>query len=94
MKRKLYNPMILVLLVLLPLVAFSGTGQKASESYYGQLQSLLSRQSLKVRPKASERDVNLVEVEKGAAGVLLGASLDRAPLRSPWPPLVCLSRPV
>ena len=76
MKRKFCNPMILVLLVLLPLIAFSGTGQKASESYYGQLKSLLTRHSLKVRPKASDRDVNLVEVEKGAAGVLFGSSMD------------------
>jgi hypothetical protein len=76
MQRKLYNPMILVLLVLIPLIAFSGTEQKATESYYEQLKSLLTRQTLKVRPKTSERDVNLIEVEKGAAGVLFGASMD------------------
>jgi len=76
MKRKLFNPIILILLVLIPLLAFSGTEQKASESYYGQLKSMLSRKTLKVRPKASERDVNLIDVEKGAAGVLFGASMD------------------
>jgi len=76
MKRKLYNPMILILLVLIPLIASSGTEQKASESYYEQLKSLLTRKTLKVRPNASKRDVNLIEVEKGAAGVLFGASMD------------------
>ncbi|OHB82988.1 MAG: hypothetical protein A2Z38_03555 [Planctomycetes bacterium RBG_19FT_COMBO_48_8] len=76
MKRKLYNPMILVLLVFVPLIAFSGTEQKASESYYEQLKSLLTRKTLKVRPNASKRDVNLIETEKGAAGVLFGASMD------------------
>jgi len=76
MKRKLYNPMILVLLVLIPLIAFSGTEQKASESYYEQLKSLLTRKTLKVRPNASKRDVNLIDTEKGAAGVLFGASMD------------------
>ena len=76
MKRQLYNPMILVLLVLIPLIAFSGTEQKTSESYYEQLKSLLTRKTLKVRPNASKRDVNLIEVEKGAAGVLFGASMD------------------
>ena len=76
MKRKLFNPIILILLVLIPLLAFSGTEQKESDSYYGQLKSMLSRKTLKVRPKASERDVNLIEVEKGAAGVLFGASMD------------------
>jgi hypothetical protein len=76
MKRKLFNPLILILLVLIPLLAFSGTEQKGSESYYGKLKSMLSRKTLKVRPKASERDVNLIDVEKGAAGVLFGASMD------------------
>jgi len=68
--------MILVLLVLIPLIAFSGTEQKTSGSYYEQLKSLLTRKTLKVRPNASDRDVNLIEVEKGAAGVLFGASMD------------------
>jgi hypothetical protein len=76
MKRKLYIPIAVFLFVLLPLIAFSDTEQKLSESYYGQLKSLLTRKTLKVRPKASERDVNLVEVEKGAAGVIFGASMD------------------
>jgi len=76
MNRKRYTPIVLFLLVLLPLIAFSGTEQKASESYYGQLKSLLTRKILNVRPKASKRDVNLIEVEKGAAGVLFGASMD------------------
>ena len=76
MKRKLYNPIVLILLVLLPLIAFSGTEERASESYYGQLKSLLTRKTLKVRPKASERDINLIEIEKGAAGILFGASMD------------------
>jgi hypothetical protein len=76
MKRKLFNPLILILLVLIPLLAFSGTEQKGSESYYGKLKSMLSRKTLKVRPKVSERDVNLIDVEKGAAGVLFGASMD------------------
>ncbi len=76
MKRKFYNPMILVLFVLAPLIAFSGAEQTTAESYYEQLKSLLTRKTLKVRPNASNRDVNLIEVEKGAAGVLFGASMD------------------
>jgi hypothetical protein len=76
MKRKLYNRIVLILLVLLPLIALSGTEEKTSDSFYGQLTSLLTRQTLKLRPKASERDVNLIEVEKGAAGVVFGASMD------------------
>ncbi len=74
MKRARYIPIFL--LVLLPLIAFSETEQKASDSYYKQLKSMLTRHTLKVRPKPSDRDVNLIEVEKGAAGVLFGASMD------------------
>jgi len=76
MKRKRYTTMVLFLLVLLPLIAIFGTEQKASESYYSQLNSLLTRKILKIRPKASKRDVNLIEIDKGAAGVLFGASMD------------------
>ena len=78
MKRELYNPIMLILLVLIPLIAFSGTEQKEPDSYYKQLKSLLGRRTLKVRPNPSERDVNLIEVEKGAAGLLFGASMDEA----------------
>ena len=84
MKRFYYTPIVLILLVMLPLFAFSGRStpascdaeQKKAESYYEQLKSLLTRKTLKVRPKASKRDVNLIETEKGAAGVLFGASMD------------------
>ncbi len=84
MKHFYYIPIVLILLVMVPLFAFSGRNtpvscnaeQKTAESYYGQLKSLLSRKTLKVRPKASKRDVNLIEGEKGAAGVLFGASMD------------------
>jgi len=64
------------LLVLFPGNAFSDTEQKPSESYYEQLKSLITRQTLKVRPKTSEQDVNLIEIEKGAAGVRFGATMD------------------
>lgn len=84
MKRFYYTPIVLILLVMLPLLAFSGRStpalcdakQKTAESYYEQLKSLLTRKTLNIRPKASERDVNLIEAEKGAAGVLFGASMD------------------
>lgn len=77
MKRFYYTPIIFILLVMLPLFAISGDiEQKIAESYYGRLKSLLSRKTLNVRPKASERDVSLIEPEKGAAGVLFGDSMD------------------
>jgi hypothetical protein len=76
MKRKLCTRVVVCLIVLLPLIAFSGAEQKASESYYGQLKSMLTRKTLNVRPKASERDINLIDIEKGGAGVLFGASMD------------------
>jgi hypothetical protein len=50
--------------------------QDRPETYYGKLKSLLTRKTLHVRPKAAERDVNLIEIEKGAAGVCFGASMD------------------
>ncbi len=45
-------------------------------SYYGQLKSLLSRSNPYILPKASEQDIDLIETKKGAAGVLLGATMD------------------
>lgn len=77
MKRTFHVPVIVVLLLLVSLVAFSGAEQSASESYYGRLKSLVTgRHIISIHPKASERDVNLIEVEKGAAGVLFGATMD------------------
>ncbi len=77
MRRKIRASIIVIVLALLCLVPFSGAEQTASESYYVRLKSLVTgRHFLRVRPKASERDVNLIEVEKGAAGVLFGASMD------------------
>lgn len=84
MKHFYYIPIVLILLVMVPLFAFSGRNtpvscnaeQKIAQSYYEQLKSLLTRKALKVRPKASKRDVNLIEAEKGAAGVLFGESMD------------------
>ena len=76
MNGKSYIWLSVVLLVLFPFVSFSDTEEKSSASYYEQLKSLVSRRTLTVRPKESERDVNLIEVEKGAAGVLFGASMD------------------
>ncbi len=78
MRRFYYTSIVLILLLMLPLFALSGCNaeQKVAESYHGQLKSLLIRKTLKVRPKVSERDVNLIEVEKGAAGVLFGESMD------------------
>lgn len=69
MKRFYYTPIFLILLVMLPLFAFSGCNaeKKIAESYMAE--SLLSRKNLKVRPKASKRDVNLIEDEKGAANL-------------------------
>ena len=76
MNGKLYTVLAMVMIVMFPLVAFSDAEEKLEASYYDQLKSLLSRKTLSVRPKESERDVNLIEVEKGAAGVLFGASMD------------------
>jgi len=77
MKRKPEIPISVVLLLLVCLIPFSGAGQTASESYYAQLKSLVTgRHILRVRPKPSERDINLIEIEKGAAGVLFGATMD------------------
>lgn len=76
MKRFYYTPIVLILLVMLPLFAFSGcnTEKKIAESYIAE--SLLSRKNLKVRPKASERDVNLIEAEKGAVNLQKTSSED------------------
>lgn len=93
MKREPYTPIIVLLVVLLPLIRFSGCSapvrkqaetnheppkslQDQPETYYGKLKSLLTRKILHVRPRATERDVNLIEIEKGAAGVCFGASMD------------------
>lgn len=77
MRCKIHISIGAVLLLLLCLVPFSGAEQTASESYYGRLKSLVTgRHIINIRPKASDRDVNLIEVEKGAAGVLFGASMD------------------
>ncbi|HNY78978.1 MAG: hypothetical protein RBS72_15470 [Sedimentisphaerales bacterium] len=77
MKRKLQVPIVVVLFLLVCLIPFSGAGQTASESYYAQLKSLVTgRHILRVRPNASAQDVSLIEVEKGAAGVLFGATMD------------------
>ncbi len=77
MKRKLQVPIVVVLFLLLCLIPFSDAGQTAPESYYTQLKSLVTgRCSLRVRPKPSERDINLIAIEDGAAGVLFGATMD------------------
>jgi hypothetical protein len=77
MKRKLHTPAMVILLVLLPLIAFSGAQQTASESYYERLKSLVTPGfRFQIRPNATDRDINLVEIEKGAAGVVFGASMD------------------
>ena len=46
------------------------------EGYYAQVQSMLSKRHLKVYPKDPDKDVNLVTIEKGAAGLHFGASMD------------------
>lgn len=77
MKHKISTLIGVVLLLLLCLVPFSDAEQTASESYHARLKSLVTgRHVLRVGPKASDRDVNLIEIEKGAAGVLFGASMD------------------
>ena len=93
MKRELYTPIVVLVVVLLSLIRFSGCSAPAQkqaetnhglskslqdqpETYYGKLKSLLTRKTLHVRPRATERDVNLIEIEKGAAGVCFGASMD------------------
>jgi hypothetical protein len=77
MKCKFCTAIIAILLCTLPLTTFSGAEQSESETYYGRLKSLLTRRNIfRVRPKTSERDVNLIEIEKGAGGVLFGASMD------------------
>ncbi|NLZ05020.1 MAG: hypothetical protein GXY19_07590 [Phycisphaerae bacterium] len=79
MKRKLQTPIMVILLVLLPLIAFSGAEQTPSESYYERLKSLVRVREgydVSIHPTAKDRDVNLIEIEKGAAGVVFGASMD------------------
>ncbi len=79
MKRKLQTPIMAILLVLLPLIAFSGAEQTPSESYYERLKSLVRVREgyyVSIHPAAKDRDVNLIEIEKGAAGVVFGASMD------------------
>lgn len=77
MKRRLQVPIVVVLFILLFLIPFSDAGQTGPESYYTQLKSLVTgRHSLRVRPKPSERDINLIAIEDGAAGVLFGATMD------------------
>ena len=46
------------------------------ESYYDMLNSLIGRHKLNVRPKPAERDIDIIEPEKGGAGVLFGATMD------------------
>ncbi len=47
-----------------------------SESYYDTLKSLLGTYTFNIRPKPTERDVNLIEPEKGGMGVLFGATME------------------
>ncbi len=47
-----------------------------ANSYFAHLSSLLSRNNLSVLPKNPDQDVNLIEVEKGAAGVSFGTTVD------------------
>jgi hypothetical protein len=69
--------LVAILFGSLPLIAFSGAEPSPSESYYERLKSLVrDRQNPAIRPNATERDVSLIEVEKGAAGVIFGASMD------------------
>jgi len=73
MKRQWDRVIMVILLAWLPGVALAEAEQATSESYYQQLRSLVTRRNVfRVRPQASERDINLIEVEKGAAGVLFG----------------------
>jgi len=75
MKRTLQTTIMVMLL--LPLITFCGAEQTASESYYDRLKSLVTPgPGFRIRPNATERDVNLIEIEKGAAGVVFGASMD------------------
>jgi hypothetical protein len=77
MKRMFQTPIMVILLGLLPLIAFSGAEQTPSESYYERLKSLVTPElRFQIRPNATDRDVNLIEIEKGAAGVVFGASMD------------------
>lgn len=46
------------------------------DSYFERLDSLLSRKNLRVRPKVSEVEVDLIDFEKGAAGVAYGSTVD------------------
>lgn len=77
MRHQFQIPFTTILLVLLPLIAFSGAKQTPSESYYERLKSLVSPfPNYPIHPNATGRDVNVIEVEKGAAGVVFGASID------------------
>jgi hypothetical protein len=55
----------------------AGFSNAKANSYYTRLCSLLTtKDSLDVEPKSTGRDVNLIENETGAAGVLFGATMD------------------
>lgn len=77
MKGKFQTLIVLIALCWLSLIALSGAKQTPSESYYERLKSLVAQpRDFPIRPNATGRDVNVIEVEKGAAGVVFGASMD------------------
>ncbi len=76
MKSKSYILVISILFCMLPLISISGARQTSTESYYDRLKSLLGPKKYRITPKVTRRDVNLIEIEKGAAGVVYGASMD------------------
>lgn len=91
MKIIIYSGIIIINFVLLGCTSFQtqnpvtnapNSAQKnatpvgLSESYSDTLKSLLSRHKYNVRPKPSARDINLIDAEKGAAGMFFGESMD------------------
>ena len=76
-KSQFYILVAVTIVLVLSLIALAEDEQTASETYYGRLKSLVTRRHIfAVRPESSERDLNLIEAEKGAAGVLFGSSMD------------------
>lgn len=79
MGRKFQIAIVAILPGLIPLIALSDAQQTVSESYYERVKSLLSPLSYPdpgIDRNATDRDVNLIEIEEGAAGVVFGASMD------------------
>lgn len=76
MKQNFFKAVIISLLLFIPLISFSKDNKHNLDTdYYNGVKSFLSKKKLEVRPRNSERDVNLIDPEKGAAGVLFGASI-------------------